>query len=33
VAHALQPDAIADEAWLGDDTAGRAREMLRERRS
>jgi enoyl-CoA hydratase len=28
VARALQPDAIADEAWLGEDTAGRVRDTL-----
>jgi enoyl-CoA hydratase len=29
VARALEPDAIADEAWLGEDTAGRTRDALR----
>jgi enoyl-CoA hydratase/carnithine racemase len=28
VAKALEPGAIADEAWLGDDTAGRVRDSL-----
>jgi enoyl-CoA hydratase len=28
VARALEPDAIADEAWLGADTAGRVRDRL-----
>ena len=29
VARALEPDAIGDDAWLGDDTAARTRESLR----
>jgi enoyl-CoA hydratase/carnithine racemase len=28
VARALEPNAIADESWLGDDAAGRARGVL-----